>query len=346
MAIVLGAIGAFAGVSVATNPNITIETLILRGTALAAFVLLHAILCIGPLARLDSRFLPLLYNRRHAGVVVFFLGLIHAIVVTIQYHAFSDTNPIVSIFTAYSMEYSALTRSVPDAVNVPFEPFGVAALVILFLMAATSHDFWLRNLGASFWKALHILVYIAYGLLVVHVAYGFLQSEQNLSYAIMLGGGMFAVFGLHIAAFLKETAVDVPTRAPHKEGFIPVCTVGDVKDGWGHAAFLRYDRVAVYRVGDRVFALSNICRHQGGPIGEGRLVDGFVTCPWHGWNYRVDTGVSPPPFHEVLPTFPVWIDDDTVYVHPEPYPLEAQNTGAPIAGGRSELVNHPVDPEA
>ncbi|MCB1056441.1 MAG: (2Fe-2S)-binding protein, partial [Acidobacteria bacterium] len=58
-------VGAFAGVSVATHPRITAETLLLRSSALAAVVLIHVILAIGPLARLDRRFLPLLYNRRH-----------------------------------------------------------------------------------------------------------------------------------------------------------------------------------------------------------------------------------------------------------------------------------------
>ena len=39
----------------------------------AAFLLLHVVLSIGPLCRLDRRFLPLLYNRRHLGVVTMFL---------------------------------------------------------------------------------------------------------------------------------------------------------------------------------------------------------------------------------------------------------------------------------
>ena len=37
----------------------------LRGFGVCAFLMLTVILCIGPLARLDRRFLPLLYNRRH-----------------------------------------------------------------------------------------------------------------------------------------------------------------------------------------------------------------------------------------------------------------------------------------
>ena len=42
-----------------------------------AFLMLTIILCIGPLARLDRRFLPLLYNRRHFGVLTFFVAALH-----------------------------------------------------------------------------------------------------------------------------------------------------------------------------------------------------------------------------------------------------------------------------
>jgi len=47
------------------HPNATAETLLIRGFGTARLLLLHVILCIGPLCRLDRRFLPLLYNRRH-----------------------------------------------------------------------------------------------------------------------------------------------------------------------------------------------------------------------------------------------------------------------------------------
>jgi len=68
LALIVLVLGTYVGVSLATQPSITVETLLIRGMALTAFLLLHVILCIGPLARLDTRFLPLLFNRRHLGV--------------------------------------------------------------------------------------------------------------------------------------------------------------------------------------------------------------------------------------------------------------------------------------
>ncbi len=39
--------------------------------------------------------------------------------------------------------------------------------------------------------------------------------------------------------------------------------------------------VLVVRIGDRLHALHNVCAHAGGPLNEGRLVDGCIECPWH-----------------------------------------------------------------
>src|SRR6185369_12850862 len=101
----------------------------------------------------------------------------------------------VSLFVS-NRRYDSLSQ-------FPFETFGFAALVILFVMAATSHDFWLRNLTAPTWKRLHMLVYLAYALLVAHVALGALQSERNPVNVVVLAAGVFIVCGLHLAAAIK-----------------------------------------------------------------------------------------------------------------------------------------------
>jgi methionine sulfoxide reductase heme-binding subunit len=70
-------LAVFIGVSAWRNPSATAETLLIRALGTVAFLLLNVVLCIGPLSRLDRRFLPLLYNRRHLGVTTFLLGLAH-----------------------------------------------------------------------------------------------------------------------------------------------------------------------------------------------------------------------------------------------------------------------------
>lgn len=329
-AILAAGFGTYMAVSWVLNPNLTIETLLIRGFAVSAFLLLHVILCIGPLARLNPRFLPLLYNRRHLGVTMFVLALAHGGLATFQFHALGDENPFVSIFTAYARDYNVFASGSSIA-QFPFEPFGVAALLILFVMAATSHDFWLRNLGASVWKHLHMGVYLAYGLLLVHVAYGALQSERNPLYIAALGGGFLVVAALHVLAYRKEFRMDrAVAENPESDGYVRACAAGKLKDGVGKVAVVNGERLAVFRNGDRVHAFSNVCRHQGGPIGEGRIVDGCVTCPWHGWQYKPEDGASPPPFKEVISTFRTRVFDGYVYIHPEPNPLGSNCPGAEL----------------
>jgi nitrite reductase/ring-hydroxylating ferredoxin subunit len=75
-----------------------------------------------------------------------------------------------------------------------------------------------------------------------------------------------------------------------------------------------------------IHAVSNVCRHQGGPLGEGRIVDGCVTCPWHGFQYRASDGCAPPPYSEKIATYATRIVAGEVFVDPAP-----AAPGTPIA---------------
>ncbi len=329
LGVIFAAVGALTAVSLISHPGITAEMLILRATAVSAFLLLHIILAIGPLARLDRRFLPLLYNRRHLGVTMFLLALVHGAFALVQFHALGDRNPLVSALSAYGDDYRLFRDGALNLAHFPFEVFGILALVIFFLMAATSHDFWLRNLGASLWKTLHLMVLVAYGLLVLHVTYGVLQTETSPLYPLFLVIGAAAVLGLHLAAGWKETKRDRRLENMSKEGFEVACRADEVAEGRGKTVRVGGQRLAVFRHEDKLYALSNVCRHQGGPLGEGKIIDGCITCPWHGWQYQPHDGKSPPPFTEVVPTYPLLLDGEDVYVKPQPRELGESSEGIP-----------------
>src|SRR3974377_120715 len=128
-------LGIFGLLTKVCFPYVTDEIMLMRAFGTAAFLLLHVILVIGPLCRLNRKFLPLLYNRRHDRVTMCLLGFIHAALVVLTYHAGGDTNPILGIFVS--------TPITGPFAGVPFQPFVFFALVILLLMAAPTHDFWL-----------------------------------------------------------------------------------------------------------------------------------------------------------------------------------------------------------
>jgi nitrite reductase/ring-hydroxylating ferredoxin subunit len=269
------------------------------------------------LCRLNRNFLPLLYNRRHAGVTMCLLGFIHVALVVLTYHAGGDINPILGIFVS-----APLTG--PFA-GVPFQPFGFFAMVILTLMAATSHDFWLANLSAPVWKSLHMLVYVAYALLVAHVTFGILQSEVSPVYSTAVALGLLSVIGLHVTAGLREIPADRDSAreaglSSPSDGFVHVCSVNEIPEKRARIVCLSAERVAIFKYDGKISAVSNVCQHQNGPLGEGKILDGCITCPWHGYQYVPETGASPPPFVEKVPTFNVRVDDGRVFVHPKPNP--------------------------
>jgi nitrite reductase/ring-hydroxylating ferredoxin subunit/DMSO/TMAO reductase YedYZ heme-binding membrane subunit len=303
-------LGAFVGAGAWRNPSATAETLLIRGLGTAAFLLLNVVLCIGPLARLDRRFLPLLYNRRHLGVTTFLLGLAHGGFALFQFHALGNVNPLVSLFVS-NPRYGSVAE-------FPFQSLGFFALIILFLMAATSHDFWLRNLSAPGWKRLHMLVYVAYMLLVAHITLGALQSETSPVLAVTLILAVATVIALHLAAAFRETRIDRAKLRAQEDGFLEVCKVDRISEKSATIVSLSGERVAVFRYDGKISAISNVCQHQNGPLGEGRIIDGCVTCPWHGYQYQPESGAAPPPFKEKIPTFNTKVVGGSVFVHPKP----------------------------
>jgi len=321
-AIVLTAVAlmlaTLVGAGTLVNPNATVDTLLIRALAVTAFILMHVILSIGPLCRLDRRFLPLLYNRRHLGVTMFCLALAHGAFAAVQFHGSGNRPLLVSLLTT-SRGYGTID-------DFPFQVLGLSALAILFIMAATSHDFWLHNLTAPVWKTLHMGVYVAYALVVSHVALGALQSERHPLLVIALGAGVTWILGLHGASALREQRRDRPL-APQQSAapvdsprFVDICGVDEIPEGRAVVRCVSGERVAVFRYDNRISALSSVCQHQNGPLGEGQIRNGCVVCPWHGYEYYPDTGASPPPFTEKVPTFTVAVRAGRVLIDPRPHP--------------------------
>ncbi len=61
-------------------------------------------------------------------------------------------------------------------------------------------------------------------------------------------------------------------------------------------------------------ALDNTCPHQGGPLGEGSIEEGWLRCPWHGWDFDPLTGKPPGGFDDGVATYPVEVRGDGIYV--------------------------------
>ncbi len=85
----------------------------------------------------------------------------------------------------------------------------------------------------------------------------------------------------------------------------------------GQLAYVEVDGlpIGLANVNGTIYAFGDSCRHEGGPLSAGLLVDGTVTCPWHGWTYDVRTGKSiVPPIGLRVPTYPVIVVGNEVFV--------------------------------
>jgi nitrite reductase/ring-hydroxylating ferredoxin subunit len=205
------------------------------------------------------------------------------------------------------------------------------ALVILFLMAATSHDFWLKNLTPKTWKTLHMLVYLAYALVVMHVMTGVIQLESQPVYVLLVSAGALWLITIHLLAGFREARKDSRELSRvSADGFVEVGIVEGFEEGRAKIFQVNGERVAVFLHEGKLFGIHNECKHQGGPLGEGKIVDGCITCPWHGYQYFPKNGQSPPPFKEKVRTYALQIISGRLYIDPKPFEEGYEQTGAEI----------------
>ena len=88
--------------------------------------------------------------------------------------------------------------------------------------------------------------------------------------------------------------------------------------------------LVIVRFDDTVTALYGRCAHRGALMADGHVAGDNLICGVHGWDYRLDTGVSEYNNSETLPKFNAWVEDNQVFVdedeisawakkHPQPY---------------------------
>lgn len=305
-------IAVFIGLNLIYFPQLIFVTILIRCFGTLAIILLHIILLIGPLCRLDNRFLPLLYNRRHLGVTMFMISSAHAVLSLIWFHSNGSLNPLVSLFGG-NTHYDSLRF-------FPFQTLGFIAYWILMIMAFTSHDFWLHLLSPKVWKGLHMMVYLAYSLLILHIVLGIIRLESSPEIFLLVLGGLITMVIVHLWAGIREWKFDHATPLRADQDWIYVCRLEDMEDTRAKMIIVDQERVAVYKYGNKLSAVHNVCKHQNGPLGDGKIVDGCIVCPWHGYQYLPENGSAPAPFTEKLATYSLKIEGSKIYLNPKAFP--------------------------
>ncbi len=96
---------------------------------------------------------------------------------------------------------------------------------------------------------------------------------------------------------------------------VTIAKVGELKQGERKIVNIDGTPIALFNLGDKYYAIENVCPHQGGPVGEGELRDGdTVACPLHEWTFNVKTGASPEFPGICVKTFQVKVDGNEIKV--------------------------------
>ena len=74
--------------------------------------------------------------------------------------------------------------------------------------------------------------------------------------------------------------------------FVSVAKVSDIQPGQSKTVYVDGKSIAVFNEDGTFYAIDDTCLYRGGPLGDGELEGHVVSCPWHGWQYDVKTGVS------------------------------------------------------
>ncbi len=94
---------------------------------------------------------------------------------------------------------------------------------------------------------------------------------------------------------------------------VDVAGVGEIPSGTGRLVEAEGHLIAVLNDGGRFWALDSTCTHRGGPLSDGGVGDGRVTCPWHGAQFDLATGQAVfPPARQSVTAYRVVVDADRI----------------------------------
>ena len=97
--------------------------------------------------------------------------------------------------------------------------------------------------------------------------------------------------------------------------WVRVARIADVPPGQAKVVLAEGERLALSNVEGTLYAIEDLCTHDGGPLGEGMLMGPLLECPRHGARFDVKTG-RPVTLPAVVPvkTFPVKVEGEEVFV--------------------------------
>lgn len=105
-------------------------------------------------------------------------------------------------------------------------------------------------------------------------------------------------------------------------GYQKVCTLSELPNNSQKIVSLGNRKIALFHFNNKISAMANACLHKAGPLGLGVVsskYDGlYVTCPWHGWEYNIETGSAPPGFPDQQALYEVKLEGENILISEKP----------------------------
>ncbi|MGW6174464.1 Rieske 2Fe-2S domain-containing protein [Arthrobacter sp. NPDC055138] len=118
-------------------------------------------------------------------------------------------------------------------------------------------------------------------------------GRRGIAKVIALGGFGLLMSGGYLGGHLSYSRGVNVNHTAWREGpadWTGVMAASDLADGTPQPAQVGDLSLVLYRSGGTVRALDSVCSHMGGPLDEGTVDDGCITCPWHGSTFRLADG--------------------------------------------------------
>ena len=96
--------------------------------------------------------------------------------------------------------------------------------------------------------------------------------------------------------------------------FIRIADAGTLPPGQGMVVTANGREIALFNLDGEFYAIDNECRHASGPLGEGSVDGGIVTCPIHAWEYEIRSGACLTVPEEKIPRYAVKVEAGGVWV--------------------------------
>jgi nitrite reductase/ring-hydroxylating ferredoxin subunit/uncharacterized membrane protein len=114
-----------------------------------------------------------------------------------------------------------------------------------------------------------------------------------LAFALSIAGFLVMNAGAYVGGDVVYTLGNMVSRhawRPAGSKWASIVVEGELQDGAPTKAMMGTQPLLLVKDGTTVHALHDTCAHAGGPLHEGRLVDGCIECPWHQSRYRLRDG--------------------------------------------------------